>query len=241
MTDISLQNTLKKLIELQKIDEEIYNYKTELKERPAELEELRVEFEAKKGRLHELEENAKSVLVQRKGVEIELQSKEDLIAKSNMQLSDIKTNKEYTAKLKEIEGQKADKSQLEEEILKSYDAVDKLNAEVEKEKKIVGEEEKNYLAKKNEVEIAMSQLTGQIKALDGQRVTLTPDIDTNLLARYERVLENKGGLAIVPVQGNSCGGCYMNVTAQTINQLKLSDEIVGCEMCSRILYLPEEE
>ena len=56
----------------------------------------------------------------------------------------------------------------------------------------------------------------------------------------EKILQNKQGLAVVPVQVSSCGGCFMNVPAQVINEMKKHENLVFCEMCARILYLEED-
>ena len=238
MPDIFVRDQIKKIIELQKIDGEIHNLKIELKEKPAILAQLKEEFELRKGVLAAVEEKLKFVQVARKEKELELKTQEDQIAKANAQLSQIKTNKEYTAKISEIEHIKADKSIIEEKILTSYDESDAVNAEIEKEKVKVDEEEKNYLAKKKQTEGDVKVIEDRIKVLDSQRNQATDGIDSSFLNRYERILRHKDGIAIVPVQGEgSCGGCYMNVTHQQINEIKMNKELVECEMCSRILYL----
>jgi predicted nucleic acid-binding Zn-ribbon protein len=239
--DISVQDQIRKIIELQKIDGEIYNLKVELQEKPAVLAQLKDEFELRKGALRELEAKLKAILVSRKDKELELKTKEDEIAKANTQLSQIKTNKEYTAKISEIEHIKADKSIVEEKILVSYDESDGISAQTEKEKVKVEEEEKKYLAKKKETEADTSIIEDRIKVLDSQRRQVLPGVDPAILSRYERILRHKGGVAIVPVvAGGSCGGCFMNVTSQQVNAIKMHQELIECEMCSRILYLEDD-
>jgi len=239
--DISVKNQIKKIIELQKIDGEIYNLKIELQEKPAVLAQLKEEFESRKGALAELEEKAKAVQLKRKEKELELKSHEDEIAKANAQLSQIKTNKEYTAKISEIEHIKADQSIIEEKILTSYDESDQVNAQIEKEKVKVDEEEKKYLAKKKETEGDVKVIEDRIKVLDSQRQQVAPGVDPSYLNRYERILKHKNGIAIVPVQGeNTCGGCFMNITPQQLNTIRMHQELLECEMCSRILYLEDD-
>ena len=241
MPDISVKNQIKKIVELQKIDGEIYNLKIELQEKPAILAQLKEEFELRKGALTELKEKLKVVQVTRKEKELELKAQEDGIAKANAQLSQIKTNKEYAAKISEIEHIKADQSVIEEKILMSYDESDAVNVQVEKEKVEVDEEEKNYLAKKKQTEGDIKVIEDRIKVLDSQRKKATGGIDPSFLSRYERILRHKDGIAIVPVAGaGSCGGCYMNVTPQQLNEIKMYQELVECEMCSRILYLEDD-
>lgn len=241
MPDTSIKDQINKIIELQKIDGEIYRLKVELDEKPAALNQLKEEFEAHKDALTVLEGKAKVIQVDRKEKELDMKSKEDEIAKANAQLSMIKTNKEYTAKITEIEHINADKSIVEEKILVSYDESDVANAEMEKEKAKVAEEEKNYLAKKKETEDDIRVTEDRIKVLESQRKQATEGVDPNYLNRYERVLRHKEGVAIVPVQeGSACGGCFMNLAPQVINEIKMYDQLVECELCSRILYIEDD-
>jgi uncharacterized protein len=237
---VTMLEQIRRLVELQKIDEEIYRYKKELEERPAQLAVLAQQFEAKKAALKALEEKLKNIQVARKSLEIDLQSKEDAILKNNAQLSLLKTNKDYSTKLGEIEGIKADKSLVEEKILLSYDEADSVSAQINKEKTVVAEEEKKYLSQKKEVDDSVKEFEEKIKALDIQRHQITPDVAKPNLERYERILANKHGLAIVPVVRGSCSGCHMNVPQQVINEIKTHDKLILCEMCARILYLEEE-
>ena len=238
--EVSILEQIKKLVELQKIDAEIYEFKKGLKEKPALIEEFKERFEEQKTDLKGLEEKLKTLQLERKAKELDLQIKEQDIAKANTQLSQIKTNKEYTAKLTEIEYIKSDQSILEEKILISYEEIDRLTALIGKEKTVLVEEEKKFLAQKKEVEDTVKEIQQKVKVLETKRNQIVPDIDRITLARYERILVNKEGLAIVSIQGNACGGCYMNVPAQMINEIKMHDKIVYCEMCARMLYLEED-
>ncbi len=236
----SIRDQLKKLVELQNIDLEIYGFKRELREKPLLLEDLRNKYEFSKQGLKKLEEKLKSIQVDRKSKELELQSKEELIVKSNMQLFSLKTNKEYQAKLLEMENIKADKSLIEEQILQSYDESDAAVSTIEKEKQIVAAAEKRYLEQKKEVEDSVKGIEEQIKQLDLKRRQITPEVEKAHLSRYEKILENKDGLALVPVKSGSCGGCFMHVPQQVISDIKMHERLVFCEMCARIIYLEDD-
>jgi len=237
---LSIRDQIRKLVDLQKLDKEIYEYKKELEEKPASLADVKEKFESKKAKLRQLEEQLKAIQVGRKSQELELQSKETEISKHNVQLSQLKTNREYTAKLTEIESLKADKSIIEEKILGSYDESDKVSGQIAEEKKLLEGEEGKYIAEQKATEEAMRLLEDKVKILETQRQQITPDVDKSFLAQYERILAKKSGLAIVPVQGSVCGGCFMNVTQQVINEIKMHDKIIVCEMCARILYIEED-
>ena len=238
--DVLIRDQIKRLVDLQKIDFEIYNLKRELKEKPDFLVQLKEKFESTKDGLKKLEDKLKTLLVDRKARELELQSKEGDITKANTQLSSLKTNKEYQAKLSEIEHMKADKSVIEEKILILFDEGDSINALIAKEKQAVAEEEKKFLAQKKEVDDLVKEIEDKLKVLESKRGQISPEINPAYLNRYERILENKGGLALVPIKAHSCGGCFMNVPDQVINEIKMRDRFIFCEMCARILYLEDD-
>lgn len=240
MTQISIKDQIKKLVDLQKIDVEIYNVNTGLTEKPALIEELKKKFESSKAHLNQLEEKLKSIQLRRKELELEMKAKEDEIARSNIQLTQLKTNKEYQIKLNEIASIKADKSIIEEKILLSYDEADAVQGEISKEKVAVGVEEKQYLARKKEIEDEITLMEDRRKVLESQRKQQLPGVDRTSLNRYEKVLAHKDGLGIAPLNGNACGGCHMNVPPQTINAIRMHDQLIECETCQRIMYLEDD-
>ena len=240
MTSTSIRDQIKKLVDLQKLDKEIYDLNQDKAEKPKLIALLQEEFEGKKANVKQLEEKLKQVQLQRNQKELELKEKETAIEKTNAQLSALKTNREYTAKLTEIESLKADKSIFEEKILESYDQADAVKRELDEERKKIVEEEKGFLERKKVLEDDMKQIDDRLSVLESQRTRLLPDIDKDNLKKYERILNHKEGIAIVPVLNNSCGGCHMNVTQQMINEMKMHAQLINCEICARILYLEDD-
>ncbi len=240
MTMTSIKDQIKKLVELQAIDIEIYHLKTDLCDKPDEIEALRENFEAKKARLKQLEDQLKVILVKQKEYEVDLKSKEDTIVKADGQLSQLKTNKEYQAKLLEIENIKADKSLIEEKILLGFDTIDAARKAIETEKTVVSNYEKEFQLKKKEIDDIMAVSSDQLKVKESQRARIAPEVRPDILSRYDRILQHKEGLAIVPVKNRSCGGCFMHLTEQLINQIKMHDEFITCDVCARILYLEDD-
>ena len=240
MVQSSVKDTLKKLVALQMLDAQLFEYRRELRENPAKLYELKAKFDKKKARLQQLETKAKEVELTKKTKELDLKVKDEAIAKADGALMTLKTNKEYQAKLFEIENLKADKSVIENEVLKFMEEVETNAKEIENEKGVVAAEEKAYLAEKEKVDQANAQVQLKVDGLGGERKQATEGIDRETLAIYQRIVENRDGLALVPIVGNACGGCFMNVPPQVVNKIKMYDEIVRCEICARLLYLQED-
>jgi hypothetical protein len=240
VSEFKVLDQIRKLVKLQEDDSKLYNVRKELEEKPALVKQLEQEFEAKKAKMKALEDDFKKIQVERSSMEGDLAQKETAITKADGQLLQLKTNKEYTAKIGEIEGIKADKSIIEEKILETYDKADAIKGLIDREKEILAKDEKEFLAKKQEIEAQIKELDIKLKGFNELRAALLDGVDKNVLTRYERILNSREGLAVVPVLGNVCGGCFMNVPPQLVNEIRKQKEIITCERCTRILYLEED-
>lgn len=237
-----IKEEISKLIDLQELDCQILKFKKIIEEKPLDIAKLEEQFEVKKAGLKDLEEQAKQIIVKRKTKENELASKEENIKKLQNQLYAIKTNKEYQAMLSEIANHKSDCSLIEEEILKNFDESDKIATLINKEKQFLAEQEKVLNVEKAKVNNEIADAKAQLNNFQGKRDTVIPGIDKKLLGKYDRILESRGGLAVAEVKQGACQGCFMNMPPQVINEIKLGESIVVCEMCNRILYInPDSE
>ncbi len=240
MAGEDIREQIRRLVRLQDVDERIYALKTELTEKPRILLELKEAFERKKKGLKDLQEQLKEIQVRRQAMELDLKGFEESIAKDNAQLSQIKTNKEYTAKMAEIEHLKADKSLLEEKILLSYDESDALQERIAAEQERLAGEETVHRRETDRIQAEIKAVEAKVHALQAERETLAAEVAATVRGKYERILDNRGDRALVAVERGSCSGCYMKVPAQVVNEIKMYEDLVTCEMCSRILYIPED-
>ncbi|MFH1062614.1 MAG: C4-type zinc ribbon domain-containing protein [Candidatus Omnitrophota bacterium] len=228
------------LKELQKIDSQVFKTKEALEDKPRQIAILEEEFAERSSLLKRLEDELKKVQIGHKEKDLELQSKEASVDKHKNQLSQIKTNKEYNALQVEIEKMKADNSLLEEQIIMLLDKIDTLKASINKEKELLAQEEKKLKTAKAAVELEIRELQETINKLNLQRkIAITADLKPEVLDLYERIRENRGEIAIVPVRDGSCSGCFMNLRAQVLNELSLG-KLLTCDTCSRILYVESE-
>lgn len=241
MPAVDLKTQLGDLIKLQSIDTEIYLSNREKIVKPEEIKAIEVKFEEKKKGLADLEKNLFDLQKQRKDKEGELAVKEEATKKLQTQLYSLKTNKEYQTMMQQIQDAKADASVIEDKILQLFEAADKIKIDIDKEKNLLKEEEKVFLAQKQQVEARIKEIDQRLLELQASRGQVLPLIDPKILSQYERILANRDGLAIVGVKDNSCLGCNMLVPAQVINLIQMYEHIITCEMCNRILYIPTDE
>lgn len=239
MPTVDLKTQITGLVRLQELDSEIYALNNEKDSKPIEIKAIEEAFEAKKQNLLLLEKNSLELQKQRKEKELELASNAEAVKKLQGQLYSLKTNKEFQTMLQQIADAKADGSLIEEKILISFEESDKIKAQIDQENLNLKQEEKVFLESKEKVQLRVKEIDQRLNQLQAQRQQITPAIDPKMLSEYERILSSRGGLAIVTVVDNSCGGCHMLVPPQVINMIKMYDHIVTCEVCNRIFYIAE--
>ena len=239
MTVSDLKNQISNLIKIQEFDYQIYSLSAKKADKPQEIKRLSDAFELKKQNLVLLEKQSVELQKQRKEKELELAANAEGIKKLSGQLFSLKTNKEFQTMQQQIADAKADGSVIEEKILVSFEEADKIKAQIDSENIKLKEEEKIYLQQKKDIESSVKEIDDQLVQLETQRKQIIPEIDPKIFQEYERILSSREGLAIVPVEHNSCGGCHMLVPPQVINLIKMYSHIITCEVCNRILYIRE--
>lgn len=239
MPEIAMEEQIKLLIELQGLDKEIFQREKILAAKPAEIKALDDAYKAREEEAKAKDADLKKLQVEHKNKEVELETREETIKKLQGQLYQIKTNREYTAMEKEINGARADCSVLEEDIINLLDKIDEADKakqsrsdQLKTEKDKVEEEKKKISEETKKIEI-------ELNGFKEQRKQLADKVDKTILSKYERILRNKDGLALVPIRNNACQGCYLDMPPQVINEIKMKKDLIFCESCARILYLEE--
>lgn len=224
---------------LQEVDAQLYRLRIEQGEKPMALERLKQGVAEQQAKAQASDAKLKTFQVQQKEKELELSTKEGHAKKLQLQLFQVKTNKEYTALQHEIEQAKTDASLLEEDILKIFDSIERAMREHNEQQALVAKAQASLREEEARITQEITAIEGEIAALQAQRRLLTPEVPAAALSVYERVLVSREGLAMVPLLGASCGGCNMVQPPQVINEVMLKAKLVACDSCNRILYLDE--
>lgn len=229
---------IEKLLVLQDRDRKIRSLKQELQVAPLERVESEERLAAAIKQLDAVKLKAKEIEVERKKLEIEAQSKRDSIAKFQTQKFQTRKNEEFQAFNNEI-------TRYEGEIRTVEDRELGLMEDAEKMKATVAATDQQTKATKGQVERHLADLTAksaavatQLTELETERASLAVGLDEDLLDTFDRLFAGKGE-AVVPLEHETCMGCHMKVTTQTVVKVKGQREIVHCEQCGRILYRSE--
>jgi len=239
MKDKGLIPQLSLLCQLQEIDLQIKQVKEEISQIPRKIKEWKGELVEREEKIKELKKKREELIIQGKEKELELGSKEEITKKYQGQLYTTKTNKEYSSLLHEIEETKRVSSQMEDEILMSMEKIEVEEESIRKESKELEEKSKEIEIEEQKENKRLKGLEENLKDKQAERNKFIPGIDNTLLAKYERIFQAKGGVALVPVIGGSCGGCHVQLTPQNVQIVKQGGKPTICEGCARILYWKE--
>ena len=234
--DFSVEEKLTSLVHLQKVDcklDEIQILKGEL---PIEVKDLEDEIEGLHARQVRVEEeiNGMQEFINQKKEAIK--EAEALVKKYEKQSENVKNNREFEAINKEIEMQTLEVKLCEKHIKDATEEIGEKAKQLESAKKAVGVKEGNLNGKKGELEKIITETEKEEKQYFKQTSEARSHVDERLLLSYDRIRKNyRNGLAVVPVERDSCGGCFHAIPPQKQSEIKLRKKVIVCENCGRIL------
>ena len=182
--------------------------------------------------------------VQSDCLELELKTKDETIAKLRAFLNAAKTNKEYAAVLTRLNTTKADNSKIENQILGLMKDIEADEAECQEIKKQIDEQKQKLEQTRSEADVLATKYEAEIEEIQDEWDQVARTIPGEPLRIFKRVAETYDGEALAVVERQegktetySCGGCFMGITAETVNLLLTKDDIIRCPNCTRILVL----
>jgi hypothetical protein len=227
---------LERLVELQRLDSEIALLGHAVAAIPGQLREIEEQARQARAILEAAKADTDRMQKLRRQKERELEEFTGQLKKRQGRLFEIKTNQEYAAVLKEIEGLKERISAVEEEILLLFEEIEvAVKSQAEQEGR-VRSQEAEFSRDRERKEIELRDLQSRLSALQAARAGQSKVIDSALLQQYLRLLKSRAGLAVAAARNGSCEGCHVALTPQLNNEVRRSEEILACERCGRILY-----
>jgi predicted nucleic acid-binding Zn-ribbon protein len=234
-----MEEQLGLLIQLQELDATIRarsEQKNRLPEALAALERRRAaardDLDAVKESLQAAQKNKRD---RDKDLEVGAQKVEKLKART----SEIKTNKEYQALLKEIETAEQENKTIEDEILVLMEQIDAAVVSITAAEKKARDDEEAIVVEQKEHEAVFVQLEKELKEVERERQETAAHIDPPVLGQYQKLLKSKAGIAIAEARGESCSGCYMSIPPQVFVNVKKNSSIITCPHCGRFLFYKE--
>lgn len=230
-----MENRLKLLYSLQRIDSEKDDIRELKGDLPDQVSHLEEQLKEKETQLKELQKQMQKSIMDRDAHDLEIISLREKIEKYKTQQFQVKTNKQYDALTREIDfsQEKINSLQKEIDILEGRAGLAKddsatLRPEIENLRNELEE-------KRLELEQVNQEHEEEELKLQHERDKILVQLNKNDLRIYERIRQAKEGIAVVPVRRNACGGCFKRVPPQIMQDLRKNDQIMICEHCGRIL------
>jgi predicted nucleic acid-binding Zn-ribbon protein len=224
------------LIHLQELDEQIRKVTSFLDSLPDHVLVIEAKIDESEKIVAEVKNSLSTNQKKRRDLEAAVGDKKTRIGKYRKQLNDVKTNKEYTSLLKEIEDVENDIEALEEEIITEMLAADDLESEIKTAEAKAATMKEELLKEKS---LVLEQGKGQEQEKErllGERQQLIPGIPSDLFGLYHQIFHKSSGTALSPVTDDFCSMCQIRVRPQVLNELIAQKDIILCENCGRILY-----
>ncbi len=230
---------LRNLIALQDIDTKIVTLKKQISEIPektaAYREELQELDRAHQARVALSQELSK----QRRTRESEVDLMRAKLSRLKEQLMAVKTNKEYTAMLHEIQTLDSQIHAAEDGILEIMEKMESMEGSLTLEKKDLRLKQSALEDQIRKAEEAVPQLEAEIKVLFETKAALEGQIEAELLVRYRRIADVRKGIALAEAKDELCSACHVRIRPQVFADLIQTEEIHVCDSCSRILFIRE--
>lgn len=238
---INLHEKMRLLIALQDCDIQIENIRTKKEEGPGRVQRLEDSLMAMEKKVEEDLSELDAFRCDKRDVEQKIEDIQSRLDKSNGNLSNVKSNKEYQAVLKEVEDFENQRASLEDRVIESMEQIEALEARCAKSRAKVEEVKRQFKRDRNKIIKETKALAKDLAGLQKERESFCLTIDPGLLKKYDLLREIKGGIAVSPVIKGVCQTCHMSIPPQKFNELIRGDELMICPDCVRIIYWGEDE
>jgi predicted nucleic acid-binding Zn-ribbon protein len=175
----------------------------------------------------------------RREVERKLREHEEHLNKSRGQQSLVKTNEEYTARLKEIANLEKVISDEEETLLILMDGIETAEKETTVHAAALKAERETKLAEKKRLEEEMSRREAESQKLNTEKPKILSEISPAYRKRYERLAPHRD-VAVTRVENEHCASCRQQIPPQLAVEVRKNDQYITCPACGRILVHYED-
>ncbi len=240
VVELTVEQKLKTLYQLQKTLTEIDKIRTLRGELPLEVQDLEDEIAGLHTRIDKIKAEIEDIRKAVVGKKNEIEKGQASNEKYKVQLDNVRNNREYDFLNKEIEFQTLEVELCNKKIREFTEEQTAKEEEVANSQAALEEREKDVVEKKDELEEIVAETRQQEEKLRDNVKDLEMKIEPRLLQSFKRIRKNsRNGLGIVYVQRDSCGGCFNKIPPQRQLDIRSRKKVIVCEYCGRILIDPE--
>ena len=236
-----MEPNLERLIRLQELCLAIEEQARKLSAMPGRMQDLEQSLARHRADVAKTRDELAELQKQRRKMEGDLQAVETKISKYQGQLMEVKTNKEYTAMLHEIETVKEERSGIETRILQAMDSAEGVEKEIRRKEAALAEDQQRVSAGLEKLKQEEQEASDRKGSLEGERSRNEGELQADLVSEFTRVSRMRGGVAVARVVDGMCQGCSVRIQPRVFQLIRRNEGLLRCDSCKRFLYYIEEK
>ena len=235
-----MQESVSKLIELQKIDSRLLEIEEIKGDLPYIVDKTEKKVSDLKNEVEQNNQNIDDIDKTIRGLDSKVDDSNEKLKKYKDQLYLVTSNKEYDALMLEIDHIKTFLDGVENNILDLEEQ--KNNLEEKNKSNDLDIKTSQDLIKESTIELkdAMESTKSEENGLNNDRDILVKTIADNLVASYDKLKAARDGKAMVSINRNACGYCYNQLPPQFVIEVKQNNSIKNCDSCGVFLFYEAE-
>lgn len=238
--EISVEQKLKALYDLQCIMSQIDKIKILRGELPREVQDLEDEIIGLQTRIQNFNKDCESLKLEIGKTSEAIKVSQESVARYKEQMDNVRNNLEYEHLSREVNFEELNIKAYEKKIREFEGSIKYKLDEQDKANALLAEKAKDLDDKKAELESIIVSTKKEEEELREQAKGIEAIIEPRLLAAFKRIRKNAmNGLSVVYIQRDACGGCFNKIPAQRQLDIRLRKKIIVCEHCGRIIIDPE--
>ena len=223
------------LIELQEIDSQLDDLNSLLGDLPKMVDDLNSQEHSLITKVQEDKKRSKDINLSLNKSETANKTIQGKIDKLTDQLFLVTNNKQYDALTLEIDHLKEKKENHESQILAHIEENEELEKSIDENEKLLTELKSDLDVRRKKLETALSETADEKAALENSREKQLSKIDSRTIQIYSKVISARSGVAVVPLSGDSCGGCGAALPIQMASEIR-GGKTHTCFNCGRFVY-----
>jgi predicted nucleic acid-binding Zn-ribbon protein len=243
--EISVEEKLRALYDLQLIDSRIDEIRNVRGELPLEVEDLEDEVAGLKTRISNLNQDTANLETDINNKKLAIEESNALMKKYDEQQKKVRNNREFDSLSKEIEYQDLEIQLAEKRIIEFKAKIAQKTEVIDATKEKLDKQEKHLSHKKAELDAILKETQKEEELLIQKSNEFSETIDEHLFSAYTRIRTKvKNGLAVVAIERGASGGSYFTIPPQVQLEIANRKKITIDEHSGRILVdatLAEEE
>jgi len=203
---------------------------------PVELTAVDSDYKEKLEAVQRIKQRLLEAEVEHRRAVAELADQQEKQKKYQAQLRNVQSSREYSAVLNEMDGVEKQIRVSEDKVLALEEELETSRADLKKREENLPRETQEHEEKLKDWRVAQRAINAELQKAQAEISDIESRMRPRELAEFRRLIEKKGGLAVVRVISNSCSACHVKLRPAAMQLLKAGSEIIYCDSCRRILY-----